>query len=109
MLPKAPMLVLRMHPSLRQTQGTVTVVQGPCDGSWLLGSTALGHGAPCWVSWRLRGQEVARHCVPRALLPCCGCLLGVVCGASAVGWSRRPDGKHGQTSWPFSGSLGSQA
>lgn len=34
------MLVLRMHPSLRQTQGTVTVVQGPCDGSWLLGSTA---------------------------------------------------------------------
>lgn len=41
MFPTVPVLMLRMHhPSLHQTQGMVTVVQGPWDGSWLLGSTA---------------------------------------------------------------------
>lgn len=74
------------------------------------GTMERGFFARAVPSSQAVGWEVAQAQSPAwSLPPRCGCLLGVVCGGSAVGWSRQPDSKHGQTSRPFSAALGSQA
>lgn len=114
MLPTVIILMLKLGPSVCQMQEMVPVVQGPRDGSGLLGSTTRWDVGSCRHRTRRGGghggRRQPRHLILTPALPSRGGhLIGAVCGGSRVGWGQRPDSKHSQTSRPFSSSFGSWA
>lgn len=97
---------MKMHSSFCLMQDMVPVSGVPGTVTqWDVGSLWV----QCQAGQGLWGRRWPRRRVLPVLAPSVRVFARVVCGRTAVGWSRQPDGKHGQTSRPFSTALGSQA